>query len=567
MAFLQRYSNIKNGGISFIGNTLGLSKAANANTAGLLGSVGAFTSLDLSLKVNDFPAGTTLDYTKNGSAAPLALPSGSTVLYAELIWGGLYRSAARDISSLTGNAVRFGTPQGTFSVSPDQLTKRDFLVTNNGVTIGFYVRSANVTSLVQSGMNGSYSLSSVPALLETLDSLTLETNHAGWTLAVIYENAALPLRNLTLWGGGAVVSLAAGSTDVFLTGFLTPETLPVSGKMFVSAQEGDAVIAGDKMLFGQNVLSLQTLSGPNNPANNFFASQINGANGTLETGGTFGGRNANASAGTNTIACRQGWDITAADVSSLLSAGMMTAAVRFTTTGDLYVANGLALQIDSKGAQLRVVKSADKTYAAVGDIVSFTLNVTNTGSLAADTVVLSDSLPAELSLVPGSVSVNGAPYAGGLPVSIGPLAAGASAVVAFSAKVNVLPAVNPVVNTARADYTFSPFPGYTVASSSSSNRTELTVFSVRLSLVKAVDKAIAAAGETLTYTSVASNQGNLTLQDLIFRDPPPAGTSFVIGSVTVNGISYPAYDPAAGFTLPPLFPGQSSTISFQVKIQ
>lgn len=227
------------------------------------------------------------------------------------------------------------------------------MVTNNGVTIGFYVRSANVTSLVQNGMNGVYALSSVPALLEALDSSTLETNHAGWTLAVVYENAALPLRNLTLWGGGAVVSLTAGSTDVFLTGFLTPETLPVSGKMFVSAQEGDAVIAGDKMLFGQNLLSLQTLSGPNNPANNFFASQINNANGTLETGGTFGGRNANAAAGTNTVACRQGWDITAADVSSLLSAGMTTAAVRFTTTGDLYVANGLALQIDSKGAQLR----------------------------------------------------------------------------------------------------------------------------------------------------------------------------------------------------------------------
>ena len=106
-----------------------------------------------------------------------------------------------------------------------------------------------------------------------------------------------------------------------------------------------------------------------------------------------------------------------------------------------------------------------------------------------------------------------------------------------------------------------------MASSSASNQIRLTVVSVRLSLVKAVDKALAAAGDILTYTSVASNQGNLTLQDVVFRDPPPAGTSFVAGSVTVNGISYPAYDPAAGFTLPALAPGQSSTIVFQVKIQ
>lgn len=57
MPILQRYSNIKNGGIVFIGNTLGLSKATDANRAGTLGSIGAFISPDSSLKVNDFPAG------------------------------------------------------------------------------------------------------------------------------------------------------------------------------------------------------------------------------------------------------------------------------------------------------------------------------------------------------------------------------------------------------------------------------------------------------------------------------------------------------------------------------
>lgn len=566
MAFLQRYSNIKNGGIVFIGNTLGLSKAANANTAGLLGSIGAFTSLDLSLKVNDFPAGTTLDYTKNGSAAPLSLSAGSKVLYAELIWGGLYRSASRDISSLINNTVAFRTPQGNFPIFPDPLTKQEFNVTNSGVTIGFYVRSANVTPYVQSAMNGSYSAGSVPALIEATDSQTLETNHAGWTLAVVYENSSLPLRNLTFWAGGTVVSLTAGSTDVTLTGFLTPEALPVSGKMFISAQEGDAVIPGDQMLFGKTVSSLQTVSGPNNPVGNFFASQINNENGTIESGGTFGTRNANAMASTNTIACRQGWDITAVDVSSLLGTGMTTAAVRFTTSGDLYVPNGLALQIDSKGAQVRVEKSSDKFYAAVGEKVTYTLKVTNTGSLAADTVKLNDILPPELTLDAGSVAIDGVPYGGAFPVTFGPLAAGASAVVTLTATVSALPAVNPVSNTARADYTFSPFPGYTVASSSLSERVELTIVSVRMNLIKTADKTFASSGELITYTSVASNQGNLTLKNPVFRDPIPAGTSFVAGSVTINGIAYPAYDPAVGFLLPAIASGQSVTVTFQVKI-
>ena len=76
MPIIQRYSNIKNGGIVLIGNTLDLSKAANANAPGVLGSIGAFTSTDMSLQVNGFPAGTTLDYTKNSSSAQLSLPPG-----------------------------------------------------------------------------------------------------------------------------------------------------------------------------------------------------------------------------------------------------------------------------------------------------------------------------------------------------------------------------------------------------------------------------------------------------------------------------------------------------------
>ncbi len=67
MPFIQRYSDVKKGGIVFTGNTLGLSKAANQNAPGTEGSIGAFTSLNTALQVGTFPAGTTLDYTQNGS--------------------------------------------------------------------------------------------------------------------------------------------------------------------------------------------------------------------------------------------------------------------------------------------------------------------------------------------------------------------------------------------------------------------------------------------------------------------------------------------------------------------
>ena len=66
MAFIKRYSDIRRGGIVFTGNTLGLSKLTNATSAGVQGSIGAFTSLNPALQVSNFPLGTTLNYLQNG---------------------------------------------------------------------------------------------------------------------------------------------------------------------------------------------------------------------------------------------------------------------------------------------------------------------------------------------------------------------------------------------------------------------------------------------------------------------------------------------------------------------
>lgn len=107
--------------------------------------------------------------------------------------------------------------------------------------LGFYVRTADVTSIVASVLNGTYSLTQMPALLVANDNQTTQTNHAGWTLAIVYKNDNEIIRDLTLWVGGAVVGPNTPVSDTTLTGFSTPATQPIAGKVFMSAQEGDAV--------------------------------------------------------------------------------------------------------------------------------------------------------------------------------------------------------------------------------------------------------------------------------------------------------------------------------------
>lgn len=566
MPFIQRYSDVKKGGIAFTGNTLGLSKASNQSAPGTEGSIGAFTSLNAALQVGTFPAGTTLSYLQNGSRATLNLPAGSVILYAELVWGGLFRSSANDISALTNNSVIFTTALGAFTVAPDPATAQNFNIPADNITVGFYVRSADVTALVQSATSQTYSVEAVPALIEALDSRTADTNHAGWTLAVAYENPDLPLRNLTIWSGGTVVSPNTESTTITVSNFLTPEVLPITGKIFVSAQEGDAVLTGDQMLFGQTIPTLSLLSGPNNPQNNFFASQINNVNGTLDTSGTFGTQNANAFAGTNTSACRQGWDITAVNVSDKLAASQSSAVIRFTSDGDLYVPNALALQIDSKGANIAVTKSADKTYADVGEEITYTLVLENTGAVDALNVTVSDLLPPETTLVNGSVTVDGTPYAGTLPVVIPKISPEQSVTVTFKVTANSLPAVNPVFNIARADYEFFPFAGYPAKGFSNSNPVAVFIIVRALTNVKSVDKTFAVKGEILTYTSVIKNTGSIPVTDVIFKDEIPAGTTFVNGSVYIDGVNYPSYTPQTGFFAANLTPQASVTVTFQVQV-
>ena len=106
----------------------------------------------------------------------------------------------------------------------------------------FYVRTANVTALVAAG-GAARTPRRVPATQGTTDN---NNPSAGWTLAVVYEDFAQPIRSLSLFLGLE----QSGGEAAAVSGFCTPPSGPLSGRLAVSAMEGDARITGDKMLFG-----------------------------------------------------------------------------------------------------------------------------------------------------------------------------------------------------------------------------------------------------------------------------------------------------------------------------
>ncbi|QFT90475.1 hypothetical protein FIU87_17675 [Bacillus sp. THAF10] len=410
MPFVNRFSIADCGAMTFTGNTLGLSGDGVDNEAGTTGTIGAFITLDSSSTVDAFPppvppgsAGTTTDYTQNGSEAQLVIPSGSTVLYAELIWGGLFSFDTQDISNLIDNDILFTTPALIdVSISPDAATSNQFTVG----TTGFYMRSANVTALVQAGGAGTYSAESVPALIFPPIS---QTFHAGWTLAVVYSNGNLPNRSMNLFVGAEnIVFTTQPQIDVNVTGFLTPATGDVDARVLLSAQEGDAEITGDETLFGPDNLTLTNLSGPLNPATNFYGSQITDDSGNLDTSGSYGTFNQiPGTPGTNVLAGRQGWDITNVSAFNYLPNGQTSAVLRFTSSGDAYMPNGIGIQIDLGDPVMDMVKEVNKTFSYTGDVLTYTVSITNNGVVEATDVFFEDDLPSGGAFIPDTVRING----------------------------------------------------------------------------------------------------------------------------------------------------------------
>ncbi|WAA12677.1 DUF11 domain-containing protein [Fervidibacillus halotolerans] len=417
MAFVNRHSVITCGAMTFTGNTLGLSQLADTNEAGTSGSIGAFTTTNNLLQVPTFPPGTTLSYLLNSSSAQLVIPSGSTVLYAELIWGGNFLTRDQDISLLLDTPVTLTDPTSTSTViAPDPVTSNQptFTFGNPPITRGFYMRSNEVTSIVQAAGPGTYTVSGVPGLVDPLVASSANTNHAGWTLAVVYENPSLPTRSMNLFVGadGIVINPLNPIIDITVTGFTTPPAGDVDARLLISAQEGDANIPADQVLFGPDVFSLTPLSGPNNPVGNFFGSQMNDDSGNLDTTGTFGNRNQDPFTQTNIVAGRQGWDITNVSGMNLLPNNHSTATFRFTSTGDAYMPNALGVQIDVGDALLDIQKSVDKTFATKGDVLTFTITITNNGVTPADHVVFFDDIPAGSEFFPDSLYIDNVHFPG-----------------------------------------------------------------------------------------------------------------------------------------------------------
>lgn len=439
--YVQVYQSTVNGGITQTGNTLGLASDSSTNDPGTEGFIGAFITQDMSSKVNNYPFGTTLDWTENGSTAFLDLPPGSVVLHAELIWGALYFESDPIInkSLVDSTAVNLITPD---SIVHSVLPKPDVGFsggTGQEIEIGperrLYTRTQDVTSIVASAVasfvasqpndfySETYIVGNVPGEIPPPFN---NSTFAGWTLIVAFENNNMNTNQLTI----TTAFEENNSTPLELTGFTTPTTGTASGYVFLSAFEGDTQdnsSSQDSYFLGPGNVNPPTasLSGINNPANNFFGCQINTVlpyttdmttgklvqtgSGQLDTRGSFGTLNHDPFTPQPVSGGRQGTDITSINITPQLVNGQTQLFTRSATGGENLAVSSISLQIQQNAPIIAATKASSDISVTAGDTVTFTTNFENVGQEAATDLVFFDVLPAGLTFNSGTfnLSING----------------------------------------------------------------------------------------------------------------------------------------------------------------
>jgi len=384
--FAQRYETSGiNGDLTIIGNSiLGDSKDTPYNGTTQNNYIN-MVFVDIDNDVNTF----------NSSSAKFTTKSCNRVVYAGLYWG-----AVSDGAFLEPNKIKFKIPGSAYlDITAD--TNLDLI---------YY---KDVTSIVAANTNvsGDY-------FVANISSSEGRSSAAGWSLVIVYEDPTETRKYISTFDGfSAVRNSPNNSVEFAYSGFVTPPSGPVEGRVGVAALEGDLGWSGDQMLFKADAnVGFTALYDAENSEFNFFNSKI------TKDGAQVVDRNLNS---TNTL----GWDQKLLNITDLNAGNILIgnnetgATVRVTNNvgGDWIYTFLNTFSINIIEPNLQVLTSVEDTSnnnitlnspVQLGDTVWYNINFQNIGTDNAENTYILNTLPLNVTLdessfvLPAGVSYN-----------------------------------------------------------------------------------------------------------------------------------------------------------------
>jgi uncharacterized repeat protein (TIGR01451 family) len=448
----------------------------------------------------------------NSSSATVTVPSGATVVFAELSWLGSTQLAGNpgiDRPPAQGGwdpniwmqpmKVSIGDATHFDSVQPDQGTSVTANVTPGDTNDYYYSASADITKLV-AGRTGQITVwgadAPFPAPFFSMAGL-------GWNITVVYQYPSADLtatpprvaKQITLQDGFVYQQSTSAATNTVVA--VPAVTDPNQVEVGLIAGEGDVGLTGDRFLVNSNNIVHPFTS----QANNFFVSYAQGATDPNWTS-NFSTDNVEWTLGPN-----------------IVHAGDTSVTLTTTTSGDGYFLTGLNTAIPVPAVCLE--KSVDTNpYTTVNQTLTYTFKVTNCSGAPIDRVTVSDPL-----------------FGGALAACAhtGTLAAGASYTCTATHMVTQPDiAAGQIVNTATAN-AFVPGTSIGVAPATASATTRT---STSLAISKTGAPKPVHVGGQFVYTITVTNLGPTDAANVMVTDPLPAqlaNPTVTSGNATITG--------------------------------
>ncbi|WP_279248850.1 beta strand repeat-containing protein [Candidatus Marimicrobium litorale] len=362
-----------------------------------------------------------------------------------------------------------------------------------------------------SNPGGSYNAS---ARTVTWSGVRFHNNRGSRWARVVVDQAsgALPNASARITGGCSASSGPVPGPDV------TPGTAPILALDKMASRQNAS--PGDQIVYtldyentGNAAATSVTLTDAL-PAGTSFISATGG--------GTFGGGSVTWSLGTVPSGASNSVSATVKVNSNVANGAVLSNNASLVSAELPTVPAGPADTVVTSQPILSFSKQAPSTHVSAGQQFTYTIGYANNGSATATNLVLTDSLPPELSFV--AASDNGQPGSGGVTWSLPDLDPGRSHAVTLTVQV-ASPIANGTVLSNDA----------TIASVETGalpvQTTDVTVDSGPvLELDKTVSRKTADAGDQLVYTLSYRNIGSDTATNVELQDVLPPETSYVSAS-------------------------------------
>ena len=170
-------------------------------------------------------------------------------------------------------------------------------------------------------------------------------------------------------------------------------------------------------------------------------------------------------------------------------------------------------------ADVRVSKTASPNPVRAGELMTWTVAVTNLGPSDAQGVVVHEALP---SAAPAATIITTQGSCSASDCTLGTVAAGTTVTLTVRGVVDSTTPAGPITNSATATST-TPDPD---TGNDTGSVTSLVVRAADLSLVKSATPEPVRAGDQVTYTLAITNAGPSTAEGVIVTDAVPSGISF-----------------------------------------